>query len=157
MEHTYGRHTGQTSKHMHRPCVFMPLCSTCAPPTSLITATGVFDSSDTERSVTVAHLFISTSSLRIKIFPLSDLLSPNSTCTSVLNPQPRLCFLSPQLPSCFFWLQPVGWKGVGVHLNNREGVKKIKQTERGLYIICNLFLKRENILDSLVEPKGGQY
>lgn len=84
--------------------LFFSLRSTCARPTSLITATGVSDSSDTERSVTGAHLFISTSSLRIKIFPLSDLLSPNSTCATVLNPQPRLCFLSPQLPPCFYWL-----------------------------------------------------
>lgn len=108
IEHTYGRHAGQTSKHMHRAWFvvgfFFSLCSTCARPTSLITATGVFDSSDTERSVTGPHLFISTSSLRIKIFPLSDLLSPNSTCATVLNPQPRLCFFSPQLPPCFYWL-----------------------------------------------------
>lgn len=122
MEHTYGRQAGHTSKHMHGPC-FFSLCSTCARPTSLITATAVFDSSDTERSVTVAHLFISTSSLTI-IFLLSDLVSPNSACATVLNPQPRLCFLAPQLPCCFYWLQPVGWKGVGMHLNKREGVKK---------------------------------
>lgn len=82
----------RTQTPSHCTQTHISLWNTFTHPISLITAIGVCDSWDAEGSMTVAHLSFSPSASRIKIFPQSESLSPNSTHATVLNPQPHPCF-----------------------------------------------------------------